>query len=128
MLRSILIGTAAGAAGTCALNVVTYLDMTLRGRPSSDVPAQTAGKIAAKVGVDLDSHNPQQTKSEREQEIKARQSGLGALMGFGVGIKLGALYGLLRPFMSDTPLALTSLGLGAAAMAAGDLPAIATDS
>src|SRR4051794_13932805 len=89
MLRSILIGTAAGAVGTCALNVVTYLDMTLRGRPSSDVPAQTAGKIAAAVGVDLDPHNPQQTKSEREEQVEARKSGLGALMGFGVGLKLG---------------------------------------
>ncbi|PWI45743.1 hypothetical protein [Streptomyces sp. ICBB 8177] len=33
-----LIGAAAGAAGTTTLNAVTYLDMALRGRPSSDTP------------------------------------------------------------------------------------------
>ena len=35
------IGAVAGAMGTAALNAVTYLDMAVRGRPSSQVPAHT---------------------------------------------------------------------------------------
>ena len=34
-------GAAAGAAGTTALNVVTYLDMAVRGRPASSTPERT---------------------------------------------------------------------------------------
>jgi hypothetical protein len=37
----ILAGAAAGAAGTAALNAVTYVDMTVRGRPASDTPERT---------------------------------------------------------------------------------------
>ena len=46
MFTRVLIGITAGAAGTVALNIATYLDMAIRGRPSSDIPAQTAEKIA----------------------------------------------------------------------------------
>ena len=53
MLRDILFGTLAGAAGTVALNIATYADMAIRGRPSSQTPAKVAEKIAAGAGVDL---------------------------------------------------------------------------
>jgi hypothetical protein len=33
MLRHLLMGTAAGTVGTVALNVATYADMAIRGRP-----------------------------------------------------------------------------------------------
>jgi hypothetical protein len=36
--KGVLRGAAAGAAGTTALNAVTYLDMVVRGRPASDAP------------------------------------------------------------------------------------------
>ncbi|MGI8900330.1 MAG: hypothetical protein ACR2HA_05280 [Nocardioides sp.] len=36
--RSVLAGVAAGAAGTTALNAVTYLDMAIRGRGTSSTP------------------------------------------------------------------------------------------
>ena len=42
-------GAAAGAAGTTALNVVTYLDMALRGRPASSTPANTVEKLAERA-------------------------------------------------------------------------------
>ena len=35
MIREALLGAAAGAAGTTALNISTYLDMALRARPAS---------------------------------------------------------------------------------------------
>ena len=120
LLRNVLMGVAAGAVGTAALNVTTYLDMTIRGRPSSDVPAQTARKLVAVAGVDLDPSQHQQETADN------RSSGLGALLGYVAGLGVGAVYGLVRPFLGDAPLALTSLSLAAGAQAAGDLPSIAT--
>jgi hypothetical protein len=46
MLRDALRGAAAGAVGTFALDVPTYLNMAVRGRPSSETPAEIAGKVA----------------------------------------------------------------------------------
>jgi hypothetical protein len=43
-LRSVLIGTAAGAVGTAALDVVTYADMAARGRPESSMPSTLVKK------------------------------------------------------------------------------------
>jgi hypothetical protein len=53
MLRDALRGAAAGAVGTFALDVTTYLDMAVRGRPSSETPAEIAGKVAQTAGIDL---------------------------------------------------------------------------
>src|SRR5438067_2422237 len=47
MVRGILVGTLAGAAGTVALNIVTYADIALRGRPASEAPAKVAEMVAA---------------------------------------------------------------------------------
>jgi hypothetical protein len=44
-------GMAAGAAGTTALNAVTYADMAWRGRPSSSAPGQAAERIAERMGL-----------------------------------------------------------------------------
>jgi hypothetical protein len=46
-------GVAAGAVDTTALNVATYLDMAIRGRPSSGVPAEAAERLASRAGVSL---------------------------------------------------------------------------
>jgi len=37
-IRSLLVGTVAGAVGTIVLDVATYADMALRGRPASEAP------------------------------------------------------------------------------------------
>ena len=44
--QALAAGTAAGAAGTTALNLVTYLDVAARGRPSSSTPEVTVEKVA----------------------------------------------------------------------------------
>jgi hypothetical protein len=129
MLRTILMGTAAGAVGTVALNVVTYLDMLVRGRPSSDVPAKTAGKLAASAGVHLASDTPTGAQDkERQQQVDARTSGLGALLGYVAGLGVGAVYGAVRPLLRAAPIPLTTVALGLAATAAGNLPSILTGS
>lgn len=87
MLRHVLIGAAAGAAGTTALNAVTYLDMTLRGRPASDTPERTVQRLADLAGVEV---------SGEPGQRQARLSALGALAGIATGVGVGALYGLAQ--------------------------------
>lgn len=127
MLRRILAGLGAGAIGTVALNVTTYLDMVLRGRSASDVPARTAGKLADMAGVDLGNsagaaagENPDQRRARAAAE--SRRTGVGALLGYATGLGVGALFGLLSPIVGRAPLPATGLLLGAAAMAGSDVP------
>ncbi|MEV7012537.1 hypothetical protein [Streptosporangium sp. NPDC051022] len=108
---SIGAGVAAGAAGTTALDTVSYLDMVVRGRPASDVPAEAADELASRAGVDLGPGD----------QGDNRRAGLGALLGYAAGLGVGALYGLL-PGDRRPPLPVAALGLSAAAMAAGDIP------
>ena len=122
MLRAGLLGAAASAVGTVALNVVTYADMAIRGRPSSEVPARVAGALAEKVGLDLPGGS-NGAGGDEGRKAENRRSGLGALQGYAVGLGLGTLYGLLRPGGVSTLL--TGVALGLAAMVASDLPATA---
>lgn len=109
----VLRGAAAGAAGTTALNAVTYLDMAARGRGSSSTPEQTVQKLAEKVHVDIPGEG--ETRENRLQ-------GLGPLTGLLAGVGVGVLAGLARAagFRASPPVgaALTALG----AMVAGNGP------
>ncbi|MGI5418318.1 hypothetical protein [Actinomadura luteofluorescens] len=78
-------GLTAGAAGTTALNMVTYLDMAVRGRPASSTPEKSVEKLADVVGFALG----------EGEEAENRKAGLGPLLGFGTGLGAGLLYGLL---------------------------------
>ena len=80
-------GAAAGAAGTTALNAVTYLDMTIRGRGTSSTPEQTVEALAAKA------HVPIPGDAEHRQN---RIAGLGPITGLAAGIGVGLLTGLAR--------------------------------
>jgi hypothetical protein len=80
-------GAAAGAAGTTALNAVTYLDMTLRGRGSSSTPEQTVEALAQKAHVPIPGD---------EEHRQNRIQGLGPMTGLVAGIGVGVLTGLAR--------------------------------
>ncbi|MFV2100821.1 hypothetical protein [Micromonospora sp. LOL_024] len=69
-------GLIAGAVGTTALNIVTYLDITARARPASQTPDEIADKLASAAHVNLGS----------SEQAASRRSGLGALMGYGLGM------------------------------------------
>jgi hypothetical protein len=127
MLSDILFGTLAGTTGTVALNVVTYADMALRGRPASETPAKVAEKVAAGVGVDLAGQDgaTQQGQSpsvQHRQTAQQRASGLGALLGYATGLGVGTAYGVLRLGLPSVPVPLAGILLGATAMAASDVP------
>ncbi|HYO34760.1 MAG TPA: hypothetical protein VER97_01700 [Geodermatophilus sp.] len=80
-------GAAAGAAGSTALNAVTYLDMTVRGRPTSSTPEQTVEKLAEKVHVPIPGEG--ETRQNRIQ-------GLGPITGLVAGVGVGVVVGLVR--------------------------------
>jgi hypothetical protein len=121
MLRQIVMGAVAGAAGTAALNMATYLDITTRGREPSGVPAKVAGELAEKAGLSLNGD----ANAEAKKAESNRLTGAGALMGYAVGLGLGALYGALRSEVEHLPTPVAAAGLSLAAMAGGDGPAIA---
>ncbi|MBB4915394.1 hypothetical protein [Streptosporangium saharense] len=104
-------GAAAAAAGITALDTVSYLDMVVRGRPASEVPAEAADELAERAGIDL-GHG---------EKADSRRTGLGALLGYTAGLGVGVLYGLL-PGDRRPALPLAAFGLTVAAMAAGDIP------
>jgi hypothetical protein len=120
MRKPLLWGIAAGAVGTIALDVVSYLDMVVRARPASSLPAEVAGALAERAGVEL------AAEGNNSETAGNRRSGIGALFGYGVGLGVGAAYGLLRSRLPAPrgPWAATA-ALGLAAMAASDLPATA---
>jgi hypothetical protein len=118
MIREMMIGAAAGAAGTAALNATTYADIALRGRPPSQLPVQTVDKLSEKAGIALDDRAIEGSEKEK---LKNRKSGIGALLGYGAGLSVGMLYGLLRTGVNP-PLPLAAAGLTVAVMAAGDGP------
>jgi hypothetical protein len=102
----VLRGAAAGAAGTTALNAVTYLDMVGRGRGTSSTPEQTVEALAEKAHVQIP--GDEETRSNRVQ-------GLGPLTGLVAGIGVGVLAGLARAAGFRTPAlagtALTTVGV-----------------
>jgi hypothetical protein len=120
MRKPLLWGIAAGAVGTIALDVATYLDMVVRARPPSSLPAEVAGALAERAGVEL------AACGNDSESAGNRRSGLGALFGYGVGLGVGAAYGLLRSVLPVPRRRwVPATGLGLAAMAASDLPATA---
>jgi hypothetical protein len=85
--RAVLAGAAAGAAGTTALNAVTYLDMAVRGRPTSSTPEDTVEKLAAKAHLPIPGSGATRAN---------RVGGLAPLTGLGAGVAMGAVLGLAR--------------------------------
>ena len=79
IVRDALRGATAGAAGTVALDITTYLDMAIRGRSSSGVPAKVAGSLTETAGIDL-------APDGNSEAAENRKSGIGALMGDVVGL------------------------------------------
>ena len=111
--RGLLRGAAAGAAGTTALDTVTYLDMVLRGRPASDAPERVVGRLVDEAGIALPGNRAQR---------RNRLAALGPLAGIGTGVGLGALAGVLRGAGVRLPTAVGGPLLGVAAMLASDTP------
>ncbi len=84
---SLLRGAIAGAVGTTALNAATYVDMVARARPASSTPERTVEKGAELLGVQIPGD---------EDARRARESGLGPLLGSAAGVAAGLVLGAMR--------------------------------
>lgn len=106
-------GAAAGAAGTTALNAVTYLDMAGRGRGTSSTPEQTVEKLAEKAHMQIPGEG-----DTRENRLQ----GLGPLTGIAAGVGVGALAGLARSVGFKPPAWLGGVVAGLGAMIGANGP------
>ncbi len=114
MFCGVLLGAVAGAAGNLTLETVTYGDMLLRGRGSSGVLAKIAGILADELGIE-----PLATTTTGETADN-RRSAAGALLGYGLGVGLGSVYGFLRPALGRISTPQAGLAVGLMAMIAAD--------
>ena len=79
-------GALAGAAGTTALNAVTYLDMAVRGRPASSTPQETVERLLGILHL-----SPPADETGREAVISGLGSLLGTVAGTAAGVGIAAL-------------------------------------
>jgi hypothetical protein len=113
MMRSIVRGAAAGAAGATALNAVTYLDMALRARPASSTPEDTVEQATDAVHLDVPGEGDDRAN---------RVSAIGALTGLATGVAVGAGYGLVRGLGFRPPVLGGAVLTAAAAMLGANGP------
>ncbi|HET8603581.1 MAG TPA: hypothetical protein VFM09_06610 [Marmoricola sp.] len=102
-------GLVAGAVGTTVIEAVTWIDMAVRGRASSDMPQRTVRAGLDALGVDVPG-----SRSEREHRTQA----FGALSGIGAGVGVGLAASSARALgiRLPGPLGATATGLGAMAL------------
>ncbi|MGC9670449.1 hypothetical protein ACNTMW_28380 [Planosporangium sp. 12N6] len=109
-MRALYRGLIAGAVGTMALDITSYLDMALRGRPSSTTPERTVRRMATSTGVDLGDG----------ARADNRAAGIGALLGYATGLTVTVAYtGAVR---EPLPLPRAAAVLTVAAMLASNAP------
>ncbi|MFC6021226.1 hypothetical protein ACFP2T_34260 [Plantactinospora solaniradicis] len=96
-------GAIAGAVGSVALNVVTYLDMTVRARPASSTPEESVRRLTDALHIGL---GP-------EDRAANRRSGLGPLLGYAVGVACAAALTTVGLRRLPGPVAAGILGAGA---------------
>lgn len=123
MLTSIVHGATAGAVGTAVLNTVTYLDMAVRDRPSSTVPAETAEQATDLVGMTLEADSDDRSDEDEQPKGQNRKQAVGTLMGYLTGYGVGAVYGMLRPGpLASVPRSVAGVGIAMAATVATVAP------
>jgi len=113
MLKAILKGAAAGAAGTTALNATTYVDMAVRGRPVSSTPEDTVEKLAEVAHLSIPGEG-----EKRENRV----AGLGPLSGITTGVGVGVLLGLTRAMGWRPAVTTTAVAATIAALVGANVP------
>jgi hypothetical protein len=111
LASALVAGAAGGAAGTTALNAVTYLDMAVRGRSTSSAPEDSIEVLVSRTGLRIPGE---------EDTRKNRVAGLGPLNGIFVGVGIGAVLGLARTAGWRPHVLTAGLVTGLGAMAATD--------
>ena len=110
---SAFLGGVAGAVGVTALNAISYLDVSVRGRAFSDAPAKLVERIVERLAIPL-AKDP--ARGQRQM------AGIGPLLGIATGIAVGAASGLVRAQLARPPFVFASMAIGATAMLCSDAP------
>ncbi|GAA2105284.1 hypothetical protein GCM10009780_56980 [Actinomadura alba] len=110
-----MLGAVAGAVGILALDAVGYLDMAVRGRPASELPGRLVDRLAELAGVEV---------PREDEDWRNRASAIGALLGYGVGLVTGAVFGAVRAGGLRLRAPVAAVAVGAAAMAMSDVPLV----
>ena len=97
-------GMLAGAAGTTALNAVSYADMVASARPASGTPEATIKRLEVAANF---------TVPGNEEQRENRISALGPMTGTFVGVAVGAFLGMaLSLGWRPSPLVLAIVAAG----------------
>jgi hypothetical protein len=113
IVRYLGYGAAAGAAGTTALNAVTYLDMVLRARPASSTPQESVERLADDLNLSIPGDG-----EERDNRI----AGLGPMLGILTGVGTGMLLGGVRALRPHSGFLTATLAATTVAMAGSNAP------
>jgi hypothetical protein len=90
-------------------------------RPAAQQRSGRGGqRLGDRLGIPIAPREEQ--PDELQDKARNRQTALGALSGFAMGLTVGTLYGLLRSRRPELPLSLVSLLAGVGAMAFSDVP------
>jgi|GEM_PF-1164455 xanthosine utilization system XapX-like protein len=95
-------GAIAGAVGSAALNMVTYLDMAVRARPASTTPEESARRLSEALHIGLGPEAP----------AANRRSGLGPLLGYTTGVLCGVVFTAVGLRRLPAPAAAGLFGVG----------------
>ncbi|SHG99803.1 hypothetical protein SAMN05443575_3051 [Jatrophihabitans endophyticus] len=117
MASGLLAGALAGAAGTTALDGATYLDMAVRGRPTSSTPQESVERMSQRLGVDVPGRG-----DARDNRVEGLAPLFGSLVGTSVGALAAAVDRAFQRRGREVPTVIAAPLIGLAAMVASDLP------
>ena len=118
MFTLLIQGLCAGAAGTTAINLTTYLDMFISGRPASSTPTTLVRRLAQEIG----SCEFAQSEESAGPQTQSKRSALGALLGYANGLGVAAVAAHVYPSTRSLGTLVNGVAIGAASMLASDLP------
>ncbi len=107
-------GLVAGAVGTTVITAVTYVDMALRGRSPSTVPAEVVDRLLGAADTEI---------AGRGRTRDNRRVALGELSGITMGLGTGVVASIARSAGYRPPAPVAAALIGAAAMAGAEGPA-----
>ena len=111
-MRGVSAGIVAGATGTLALDIASYIDMVTSGRAASETPAKLVEAMAKSFGFD--------SLTDDSDEAKNRRSALGAVLGYANGLSFGIVHGLFNGVFRHLPWPIEGVIIALASTAATD--------
>lgn len=113
----LLAGAVAGATGATALNIATYVDMVVRGRPASSTPERSVEALSARVGVEVPGDG-----DKRANRVHGLAGLLGLCTGVAIGMTVAGLDTASGARVSRLPVAAGACVFGGVALVGANAP------